>query len=169
MTILKNKRILGSLLVVLVLATGAWAFMRKASADPVTYRFAEVTRGDVRATVSATGSLSAVTTVQVGTQVSGQVAAIYVDFNDRVKQGQLLARIDPTLQQQAVREAEASYARAQAELEQAQREYERNRALHERKVVTDKEINAARYSLQVAQANARSAQVSVERARQNQA
>ncbi len=167
MTILKNKRILGTLAVVLAIATGAWAFMRKASADPVTYRFAEVTRGDVRATVSATGSLSAVTTVQVGTQVSGQVAAIYVDFNDRVKQGQLLARIDPTLQQQAVREAEASNARAQAELEQAQREYERNRALHERKVVTDKEINAARYSLQVAQANARSAQVSVERARQN--
>ena len=80
-----------------------------------------------KSTVSATGTLSAVRTVQVGTQVSGQVAEIYVDFNDQVKKGQLLARIDPTLQQQAVQDAQARLERAQAQLTQAQDDYERNK------------------------------------------
>lgn len=167
MKILSNKRSIALLLGIAAVAAVAWVFTRSAAADPMSYRFARVEKGDVQATVSATGTLSAVTTVQVGTQVSGQIAAIYVDFNDRVKRGQLLARSDATLAEQAVREAEANRARAAAEQEQAQREYDRNLGLYERKVVTDKEMNAALYALQVAQANARSAQVSVDRARQN--
>src|SRR5882672_12611073 len=91
------------------------------------FRLAPVERGDIEALVSATGTLSAVTTVQVGTQVSGRVDKLMVDFNDSVKKGQLIARIDPTLQQQAVRDAEAGVEKSQAELDQSQREYERNK------------------------------------------
>src|SRR4029079_16429287 len=79
------------------------------------YRFATVEKSDIEATVAATGALCAVTTVQVGTQVSGQVSAIHADFNDKVKKGQLLARIDPVLPQQAVEEALAGVERAQAQ------------------------------------------------------
>src|SRR4051794_8558978 len=86
---------------------GLWFYTRADAKEAPAYRFAAVQRGDVKATVSATGALSAVTTVAVGTQVSGQVSAIYVDFNARVRKGQLLARIDPTLQQQAVEDAQA--------------------------------------------------------------
>src|ERR1051325_870540 len=83
--------------------------------EPVQYRLAKVTRGDMKATVSATGTLNAVTTISVGTQVSGQISDLYVDFNDHVKKGQLLARIDPTLAQQAVTDAQANLEKAQAE------------------------------------------------------
>ena len=96
------------------------------------FRLANIERGDVESVVSATGTLSAVTTVQVGTQVSGRIEELKVDFNDRVKKGQLIARIDPTLQEQAVRDAEAGVERAQAETDQAQREYDRNLQLFQR-------------------------------------
>jgi HlyD family secretion protein len=153
-----------ALLVVLVVAV---AYARGREDTSGAYRFATVERGDLEASVSATGKLEAVTAVQVGTQVSGQVSAIMVDYNDRVRRGQLIARIDPTLQQQAVSEALAGQARAQAELDQAQRDYDRNRQLFERKVLTEAEFNASQYRLAVARATVRSAQVSLARARQN--
>ena len=132
-----RRTITGAALLPLAAAAALWALPRDRTDADTTYRLATIERGAVRATVSATGTLSAVTTVQVGTQVSGQIAALYVDFNDRVRRGQLLARIDATLPEQAVREAETSLARSRAELEQAQSEYTRNRELHEHKVVTD--------------------------------
>lgn len=142
-------------------------FGRGDKGDGSGFRFAPVERGDIEALVSATGTLSAVTTVQVGTQVSGRVDALMVDFNDTVKKGQLIARIDPTLQQQAVRDAEAGVERSQAELDQAQREYDRNKQLFDRKVLTEIDFNTAKYGLEVAKANLKSAKVTLERARQN--
>ncbi len=154
--------------VVLVLAGAGYWFYKRAAADTGTeYRFAEIARGDVEAAVSATGALGAVTTVQVGTQVSGQVSDIYVDFNDHVTKGQLIARIDPILQEQAVKDAEANLDRARAELNRSQLEFERNKRLFESKVLTEVEFNSARYSYQVAQANIKSSEISLQRARQN--
>ena len=146
---------------------GFWIYRSADGSEGPVYRFATVERGNIEATVSATGTLGAVTTVQVGTQVSGQVAAIFVDFNDRVKKGQLIARIDPTLQQQAVRDAQAGVERNQAELTQAEREYERNRQLFERQVITESEFADVQYRVQVARANVKSAQVTLDRAGQN--
>jgi HlyD family secretion protein len=117
--------------------------------------------------VSATGQLSAVTTVQVGTQVSGQVSQIYVDFNDRVKKGQLLARIDPTLAQQAVLDAQAGVIRAQADLDRSKAEYDRNKTLYDQKVLTATEFTTAQYNYTVAQASVKSAEVALNRAKQN--
>lgn len=162
-----KSRILAVAAVVLVAAAALWMYQRGGRSDASPYRFATVERGDLEAAVSATGALSAVTTVQVGTQVSGQIEAILVDFNARVKKGELIARIDPTLQQQAVRDAQAGVERNQAELEQAQREYDRNRQLFERKVLTEIEFNSATYALAVARANVKSARVTLDRARQN--
>jgi HlyD family secretion protein len=164
---MKHIRVIVSLAVVAVILVAAWLTVRGSSEETSPYRFATVERGDLEAIVSATGKLSAVTTVQVGTQVSGQIAAINVDFNDRVKQGQLIARIDPTLQQQAVRDAQAGLERNRAELEKAQRDYDRSAQLFERKVLTEIEFNDARYALAVARANVKSADVTLERARQN--
>src|SRR3954471_4198365 len=98
-----KKLTLGATAIAAAMLIGT-AAMYRGSGEAATpaYRTAAVTRGSVTATVSSTGTLNAVRTVQVGTQVSGQIAKIYVDFNDRVKKGQLLATIDPTLQQQAV-------------------------------------------------------------------
>jgi HlyD family secretion protein len=164
---MKNVRLIVGAALAVVLLFVAWMFVRGERGEASPYRFATVERGDLEAIVSATGKLSAVTTVQVGTQVSGQVDKILVDFNDRVKQGQLIARIDPTLQEQEVRDAQAGVERNQAELEQAQREYDRNLQLFERKVLTEIEFNTAKYALAVARANLKSAQVMLDRARKN--
>ena len=161
-----RKMILAGAAVPLLLG-GVWLIRNAEGAASPAYRTAAVERGAIEASVSATGRLGAVTTVQVGTQVSGQVSAIHVDFNDRVRQGQLIARIDPTLQQQSVTDAQATYERAQAELEQARREYDRNRQLFDAKIITASEFETIEYRHAVALANVKSAQVTVDRARQN--
>jgi len=131
------------------------------------FRFVEIQRGDLESVVSSTGTLQATTTVEVGTQVSGQVAEIFVDFNDRVQRDQLIARIDPTLLEQEVRSAEANVERNRAELEQAQREMDRMQRLYSGKVATESEYNTAQYQLAVAEASYKSAQVNLERAHRN--
>jgi HlyD family secretion protein len=148
-------------------ALGLWIYRNAEAHEAPAYRFAAITRGNLESTVSATGALNAVTTVQVGTQVSGQVAQIYVDFNDRVKKGQLLARIDPTLQQQAVLDAQAGVIRAQADFERSKAEYDRNKVLFDQKVLTATEFNTAQYNYTVSQASVKSAQIALDRARKN--
>ena len=164
---MKTKRIAAAAAVVVLAASGV-AFYRHADANEApAYRFATVTRGNLEATVSATGALNAVKTVQVGTQVSGQVAALYADFNQHVKKGQLLARIDPTLQQQAVQDAQAGVERAQSQLTLAQSQYDREKTLFDAKVITADEFGTAQSTYEVDKANLKSAQIALDKARQN--
>ena len=164
---MKKKSIIAAALVV-VLAVVAVLVHREAFAKETTaYRFTTVERGDIASTVSATGTLSAVTTVQVGTQVSGQVSELLVDFNDTVKKGQLLARIDPTLQEQAVADAMASLERARAQHLQAQRDANRSGELMSAGLVARSEYETADSSMDVARANVKSARVALDRARRN--
>jgi HlyD family secretion protein len=163
-----NKKLITIAVAGMAAVTSGYVLYRRAHSDATpAYRTAAVERGNIEATVSATGSLSAVRTVQVGTQVSGQISAIYVDFNSKVKKGQLIARIDPTLQQQAVADAQAGVERAQATLAQTNAEYDRNKLLHDQKIVTDPEFNTAQLNYQLARANATSAQIALDKARQN--
>src|SRR5439155_27140013 len=164
---MQKIRVAATAAVVALGAGGFWFYKRADATEAPKYRLAPVEKGSIKATVSATGSLSAVRTVQVGTQVSGQIAAIFVDFNDRVRKGQLLARIDPTLAQQAVADADAGVERAQAQLTAARRDYERNKQLHDAKSITDVEFNASQSTFEVANANFKSAQIALQRARQN--
>jgi HlyD family secretion protein len=145
----------------------AWLYKRADGKELPQYRTATVTRASIKSTVSATGALSAVRTVQVGTQVSGQLAQIFVDFNDHVKKGQLLARIDPTLQQQAVEDAQAQVERAQATLTQAQDDYNRNKQLLDAKVITAQEFSTVQSNFSVQQATVKSARIALDRAKQN--
>jgi HlyD family secretion protein len=152
---------------VILLGGTTWFYKRADGKEAPAYKTAAITRASLKSTVSATGSLQAVRTVQVGTQVSGQVAQIYVDFNDHVKKGQLLARIDPTLQQQAVQDAQAQVERAQATLTQAQADYDRNKQLLDAKVITPSEFDAVQSNFSVQQATVKSANIALDRARQN--
>jgi len=164
---MKNKRIVALAVVLAVAAACAYAWTSLARKEASPYRFATIERGDIRAAVAATGALGAVTTVQVGTQVSGRIVEILADFNDRVHKGQLIARIDPTLLEQAVRDAQAGLERSQAQFEQADIEYRRNLDLFQGKVLTEIEFNTAKFARAVAAANVKSAQVALDRARQN--
>src|ERR1043166_7584799 len=119
------------------------------------------------AVLSATGTLNAVTTVSVGTQVSGQVSQLLVDFNDHVKKGELLARIDPSLAQQAVTDAQANVEKAQAQALYASRDFTRNKELTSAGLVAKSAYEQSQSSADVANAEVRSARVALDRARQN--
>jgi HlyD family secretion protein len=164
-----TKRLKATISVVLFAATalGLWLYGRADASEATTWRFATVERSNLQSSVSATGTLGALQTVEVGTQVSGQVAELKADFNDHVKKGQLIARIDPTLQQQAVEEAQAGLAKAQAQLTLAKEEYDREQALHDRKIVTETEYQTAVATYAVARASLTSAQIALDKARQN--
>lgn len=163
----RTVRVIAVVVTVAAVATGLWWFLKGRSASTTVFRFTTIERGDLRATVSATGALSALRTVLVGTQVSGQVAELHADFNDRVTKGQLLARIDPTLQRQAVQDAEANLQKATAQLLQARQEYDRSQALYAQAVITGTEFDTARLNRSVAEAGARSAQIALDKAKQN--
>ena len=91
-----KKKLLITGVLVAALALGGYLLFKK-NGETVRYRTDRVTRGDVSAAVTATGTVSAVTTVTVGTQVSGTIRQIFVDYNSLVRKGQLLAQIDPAL------------------------------------------------------------------------
>lgn len=144
-----------------------WAFIRRDAANADSYRFVAVERGSIEAIVTSTGKIEALETVEVGTQVSGQIAELLGDFNDRVEQGKLLARIDPTILRQEVRSAEANLMRSRADLEQAERELKRARELHESRVMTTSELETAEYQQTVAEAAYASAEIALDRAKRN--
>lgn len=165
--IMKKKSFIAVGLLAVIAVVAVLVHRAAFAKETATYRFTAIERGDVESTVSATGTLNAVRTVSVGTQVSGQIAELLVDYNDIVKKGQLLARIDPTLQQQAVTDAQASVERAQAQMLQAQREYNRNRELMNGGLVARSVFETTDSSLDVARANVKSARVALDRAKQN--
>jgi HlyD family secretion protein len=162
-----RKRIIILLTFVAVLAVVFGIFRARRANGNSTYRFAQVERGDVTQVVSTTGTLQAIKSVQVGTQVSGQISQLSVDFNDHVHKGQLLARIDPTLLQQQVRSAEANLDRATAALEQNRQEFQRDTVLYARKVLSESDYETARYNYAVARAELQSARISLAQARRN--
>ncbi|HSP13590.1 MAG TPA: efflux RND transporter periplasmic adaptor subunit [Thermoanaerobaculia bacterium] len=163
-----TKKSLIAVGLVLVLAIIGVLVHRVAFAkEATTYRFVNVERGNIKSTVSATGTLSAVKTVTIGTQVSGQIARLLVDFNDHVTKGQLLARIDPTLAQQAVIDAQANLEKAQAQAVQAARDYIRNRELMDSGLVARSEYEQTQSSAEVARAGEKSARIALDRAKQN--
>ncbi len=153
--------------VVIVLAAIAWFVVRSRAAAPPTYRFASVEVGNIRQTVSATGIVGAVKTVQIGTRVSGQVIELHADFNDHVIKGQLLARIDPTLQQQAVTDALAQLAKSQTQYDQAKAQFDRNEPLFKQQFLSASDFSTIQVALAVALAGVKSGQVTLEEARQN--
>jgi len=164
---MKRTRMVAAIGVIGALGVGIYAYERATAESGPAYRLGRVERTSLTSTVSSTGALNAVQTVQVGTQVSGQIAAIKVDFNDKVKKGQLLARIDPTLQQQAVGNAQAGVARVQAQLVQAKAAYDQSKTLYDEKIITQTEYDTAKSDYAVAQANLTSAQIALDQARQN--
>lgn len=161
---------LSMLVVVLAaLAGGLWFWTQRAAADPEgAYRTTTVSRGEIRVAVSATGTLSAISTVIVGSQVSGQVTEVLVDFNDPVTRGQVIARIDPSTYDAQITQGNAQVAAAQASLRQAQAtlrnaelDFQRKQDLGSRQLVARSDIDLARAARDQAQAQVGSAQAQI--------
>ncbi|MFB3908627.1 MAG: efflux RND transporter periplasmic adaptor subunit [Candidatus Eisenbacteria bacterium] len=162
----RGRIILGAIVLVIA-AIVVWRIVARDEAQATTFRTEEVQRGDVRVTVSATGTLNAVTTVQVGSQVSGTISALYADFNSPVHKGQVLAQIDPTFLKAQVSQSEADLERAQVTLRQAERDYDRQKPLREQGLASQAEIDAAETALDAARAGVKSAQAALSRAQTN--
>ena len=115
-----KRRISIAVVVVLVIAAlAAWLLMSGDGKPKLQFETSKVEKGKVVAKVTASGLLSAIVTVQVGSQVSGRIAALYADWNSPVKKGQLIAKIDPALYQASVDQARANLAAAQGNLAKA--------------------------------------------------
>lgn len=117
---LKPKAIALLVIPLVILGVAFKTFWKTQQATASNYLTAPVTQGNIRYKVSATGTLQAVTTVQVGSQVSGRIQNLYVDFNSVVRKGQLLAQIDPATYQAALDRAKAEVATAQAAIKSAE-------------------------------------------------
>src|SRR5205809_1445336 len=123
------RRIRSVVLVAAVVGGGVWAYLYSQSiGNAPKYRLAKVERGPLTAAVSATGNRNAVITVQVGSQVSGQIKEIFVDFNSPVTKDQLIARIDPETFEAKVNQAKAEVNSAVAMVLNQQAQVERSRA-----------------------------------------
>ena len=140
---------------------------RRKSEHKTTFTFTEITRGDIENTVNATGTIEPVTTVEVGTQVSGIIDQLLVDFNDKVTKNQLMAVIDTTILSVQVRDARASLLRSQAQYDQEKYNFERTEKLYKQNLLSELEYITAKSSYQSAQSSLLSSQNSLERAERN--
>src|SRR5687767_15917352 len=152
----KKKLFIGSGMMAAVMLAGFFFWGSDASTPQ--YMTARVDRGNLRNTVTATGALQAVTTVQVGSQASGTISALYVDFNSVVKKGQVVAQLDPSVAKAQVDQSRANLQQARASLQQAQAAVANSRA-----GVSDAQAKAvaARSTVQNTQAGVSGAEANV--------
>src|SRR5213596_3276800 len=129
------------------------------------YQTATVTRGPITQAVTATGTLNPVVNVQVGSQVSGNIAKLFADFNSQVKAGQTVAQIDPMLFQAAVTQAEGDVANAQAALELAKVNATRTQQLFNQKNSSQQDLDTANANLHQAEANVKIKQGALDKAK----
>jgi HlyD family secretion protein len=154
---------------ILVIAIGVVFFVQRAgvSKQETELKFDVLSRGDIKNTVASTGTLSAVGTVAVGSQISGTVDKMLVDYNDKVKKGQLLAVVDKTMLEASVRDAEASVAKSQAQLNQAQTDYQRNEKLFQEGYISELTLLSKKTEVETATAALQSAEAALKRAQTN--
>jgi HlyD family secretion protein len=162
---MKKTRLVALVALLSVVGASVWWWFSKDDDQALTYRSAKIERGSLQASVSASGAVNPVTQVSVGTQVSGQIKELYVDFNSEVKAGQLIAQIDPETFEFRVRQAmadvdaaraavltaqanvaasNAAISRAQVDVNEAQRDFERKKELAEKQFIAQSEADKSR-------------------------
>lgn len=165
---MKKKTIIILILAALLLALCIFFLMGKKKAESkINFQTTEITTADISTSITATGKLEAVTTVEVGTQVSGIVNKLYVDYNSVVKKGQVIAVLDRTNLTSELTSAQANLRSAQTELDYQKKNYARYSELKQKDLVSAAEYDVALQSYRKAQESVKVAQQSVSRARTN--
>src|SRR5450755_3503679 len=159
------KRFLPLLVIVIGLLILLFILRQCRQGGNVNYQTVVVTRGPITQTVTATGTLNPVVNVQVGSQVSGNIAKLFVDFNSEVKAGQTVAQIEPTLFQATVTQAEGDVASAQAGLELAKINATRTQELFAKKNSAQADLDLAMANLHQAEANVKIKQGALDKAK----
>ncbi|HEV7507016.1 MAG TPA: efflux RND transporter periplasmic adaptor subunit [Thermoanaerobaculia bacterium] len=164
----KQRRWLIAAIVVVAVVLVVLFFLRRGKGGGGdNYRTEAVSRGNITMTVNATGTLSAVTTVQVGSQVSGIIAKLYADFNSQVKQGQLLAELDPTPFQQTVDQRRADVTKSQVDVANTQVMYNRQKRLSDAGLIAASDLDAAKAAFDGARAGLAQSQAALKQAQTN--
>jgi HlyD family secretion protein len=159
------KRFLPWLILIGTLLLIAFVVRHLRDNGAATYQTATVTRGPITQAVTATGTLNPVVNVQVGSQVSGNISKLFVDFNSQVKAGQVVAQIDPALFQATVTQAEGDLANAQSALELARINAKRTQDLFARKTSAQADVDQAVATLHQAEANVKIKQGALDKAK----
>jgi len=161
------KRILIGIVIAGILGVAIFLLLRGKGKE-IRFRTERVVRGDIVQTVTATGTVNPVSTVLVGTQVSGTIKQIYVDFNSPVKKGQVVAQIDPAIFEAQVEQAKANLFSAKANLQKAEaslidakRTMERNRELFSRNLIAKSDLDTAETNYETAKAQVDAAKAQV--------
>ncbi len=158
------KQSIFSLVVLALLAGGYYFYKNSKQVKPEDlYKFATVTQGDIEQSVSANGTINPVTLVSVGTQVSGIVSKLYVDFNDKVEKGQVLLELDDALFTAQIEQSQGTVNNAQASVELAKANEARVRSLFEQEYVSRQELDQSVQSLKSAKAMLQSARAQLRR------
>ena len=165
---MKMKRKSTAVLVAaLVAACGLWFALRPSKQTGITLETAATSRITIRNSVTATGTVEPVTEVEVGTQVSGIIDRLYVDYNDVVKAGQLIAEMDKVTLQAELESSQAELASCKTEYEYRMKEYSRTRTLHEKELVSDAEYDEALYLYEKARNAYEQAQAAIVKVKRN--
>lgn len=163
----KMKKTIVAVVAVAVVALVLWLVLRPGKGDTILLETAPAERMTVRNSVTATGTVEPVTEVEVGTQVSGIIDRLYVDYNDVVKAGQLIAEMDKVTLQAELESSQADLASSKTEYEYRLKEYNRIKTLYEKQLVSDAEYDEALYMYETARNTYQRNQADIVRVRQN--
>ena len=163
---MKKKIIIYSIVIAGLLVLAYFLFIKDDNQAPQ-FTFAEIKKGDISNTITSTGTLDALKTVDVGTQVSGKIDKIFVDYNSNVKKGELLAILDTTNLSLAVSDAESNLLKTQAQYEQAKAQNDQNKILYKKGFMAELDYITSKTNLETALSNLQSAKTALERAKTN--
>ena len=162
-----RKIIVWTVVAVAVAAAAALLAMKSGDKQVMTYEMTEVSRGDISMYVTATGTIEPVTEVQVGTQVSGIIDKLFVDYNSEVRKGQIIAEMDKVTLESEVKSAQAAYDGNKAEYKFQEKNYNRSRGLYEKNLISDSEYEQAEYNYEMAKSAFHSSEAELARAQRN--
>lgn len=163
----KKRIILIAVAAVVIVGGGAWLFGGSKAKHKVSYATATINKDEISESVTATGTIEPVTEVEVGTQVSGIIDKIYVDYNSVVTKGQLIAEMDRVTLQSELASQRAAYNGAKAEYEYQKKLYERNKTLNEKQLIAATDYEQSVYNYEKAKSNYESSQASLAKAERN--
>ena len=165
---MKKKTIIWAVVaVVAVLAIGFWFFSGPSEAQNMSVMTAPAIRGNVSESITATGTIEPVTQVEVGAQVTGIIDRIYVDYNSVVKKGELIAEIDKVTLLSDLNSQQANYNGQKANYEYQEKTYNRNKALHEKQLISDTDFEQSEYSYMSAKAQFEQSKANLAKAQRN--
>jgi HlyD family secretion protein len=163
----KKKTFITALIIVIAIAGGAAFFLSRGKTEDPSWLTVRVTRGDLDVVVTATGTVAADTTIQVGTQVSGTIAQLFVDWNSRVRKNQVLAKLDTTFLWASVEVAESNLQKARVAADQAKVNFQRVKQLFDRSLDSQADYDAASASYEQAESDVKTAQTALDQAHIN--